>query len=59
MIEQEKSISELKQNLPENAQGSNVMGGDDGSDKSNELLDEYNLYQERQRQAWARLIRGY
>lgn len=51
-------FSELRQNLPENVQGPNVMGGDDGSGKSNEVMDAYNLYQERQRQAWAKLLGG-
>lgn len=51
-------FSELRQNLPENVQGPNVMGGDDCSGKSNAVIDAYNLYQERERQAWARLLGG-
>ena len=58
MIEQEKYISELRQNLPENVQGSNVMGGDDGSGKPNAVMVAYNTYQERERQEWARLLGG-
>ncbi len=56
MIEQEKYISGLRQNLPENVQGSNVMGGDDGSGKPNAVMTAYNTYQERERQEWANLF---
>ena len=58
MIKQEKFILELRQSLPKNVQGSNVMGGDDGSGKPNAVMDAYNAYQERERQAWARLLGG-
>ena len=58
MIEQEKFMSELRQNLPENVQSPNVMGGDDGSGKPNAVMDAYNAYQERERQEWARLLGG-
>ena len=58
MIEQEKFMSELRQNLPENVQSPNVMGGDDGSSKPNAVMVAYNAYQERERQEWARLLGG-
>ena len=58
MIEQEKFMSELRQNLPENVQSPNVMGGDDGSSKPNAVMVAYNTYQERERQEWARLLGG-
>ena len=51
-------MPELRQNLPENVQGPNVMGGDDGSGKSNAVMVAYNTYQERERQEWARLLGG-
>ena len=52
-------MPELRQNLPENVQGPNVMGGDDGSGKPNAVMVAYNTYQERERQDWARLLGGY
>ena len=59
MSEDEKIISNLRQNLPENVQGPNVMGGDDGSNKPNAVMVAYNIYQERERHAWARLLGGF
>ena len=53
-----KTVSDLRQNLPENVQGPNVMGGDDGSGKPNAVMVAYNTYQERERQYWARLLGG-
>ena len=51
-------MPELRQNLPENVQSPNVMGGDDGSSKPNAVMVAYNAYQERERQEWARLLGG-
>ena len=44
------------QYLPENAQGPNVMGADDG--KSNAVMDAYNAYMEREREAMKQWLRG-
>ena len=52
-------FSELGQNLPKNVQGPNVMGSDDGLRKPNAVMVAYNLYQERERQQWAKLLGGF
>jgi len=50
---------ELRQNLPENVQGPNVMGGDDDSGKPNTVVDAYSDYIERQRIAYKKLCREW
>jgi hypothetical protein len=56
---QTPAVSELSQSLPENVQGPNMLGADDRSGKSNAVMDAYNAYQERERQAWAKLFGGH
>ena len=53
-----KDRSPFAQYLPENAQGANMMGADDGSGKSNAVMDAYNAYMEREREAMIRWLRG-
>ena len=52
-------FSGLRQDLTENVQGPNVMAGDDGSREPNAVMVAYNLYQERERQYWAKLLGGF
>lgn len=59
MIEKEtKDRSPFAQYLPENAQGPHMMAADDGSGKSNTVMDAYNAYMEREREAMKRWLRG-
>jgi hypothetical protein len=53
-----KELSPFYQYVPKNVQGPNMLGADDGSGKSNAVMDAYNDYQERERQAWAKLFGG-
>ncbi len=56
---QTRELPPFYQYLPKNAKGPNMLGADDGSGKSNAVMDAYNAYQERERQAWARLFGGH
>ena len=51
-----KDRSPFAQYLPENAQGPHMMGADDG--KSNAVMDAYNAYMEREREAIRQMFRG-